>query len=220
MHQARIFAAELSELARIRGGAQDQRLGRFERTQNLGEFAVAQRSHDDEVVRQRFVISPEIAAQHRDAWRVFFRLPAGGQQPCKISFIGQDQYVCASQKWPAPRKFVSATCDPPRSDYNFSASSKAESKRLVLMPKFTAASVSLACLATSTRSCNRETSTRATERARSSAVALPVSFAASVAAVTMARATTARRKSSAAGPSSFTNALTSQEDIRIRARPI
>src|SRR6266576_2707202 len=156
MHQAWIFAAELSELARIRGGAQDQRLGWFEGTQNLGEFAVAQRPYDDEVVRERFVISPEIAAQHRDSWRVFFRLPAGGQQPCKIRFIGQDQYVCASQKWPAPRKFCRRLL-PPRADYNFSASSKAESKRLVLMPKFTAASVSLACLATSTRSCKRET---------------------------------------------------------------
>src|SRR2546423_355161 len=36
----------------------------------------------------------------------------------------------------------------------------------------------------------------------------------------MARATTARRKSSAAGPSSLTNAVTSQEDIRMRALPI
>src|SRR5258707_878913 len=46
-----------------------------------------------------------------------------------------------------------------------SASSSAESNRFVLMPRFTAASVSLACFATSTRSCNLETSTRATESA-------------------------------------------------------
>ena len=51
-------------------------------------------------------------------------------------------------------------------------------------------------------------------------VALPVSLADSVAAVTMARATTARRRSSADGLSSLTNAVTSQEDIKMRALPI
>src|ERR1700724_4932183 len=61
---------------------------------------------------------------------------------------------------------------------------------------------------------------RATDSALPSPVALPVSLAASVAAVTSARATTARRKSSADGPSSLTNAVTSQEDIKMRARPI
>ena len=56
--------------------------------------------------------------------------------------------------------------------------------------------------------------------ARSSDVAFPDSLADSVAAVTSARATTARRKSSADGPSSLTNAVTSHDDIRIRAPPI
>src|SRR5207244_12636741 len=45
-------------------------------------------------------------------------------------------------------------------------------------------------------------------------------LAASVAAVTRARATTARRKSSAEGPSSLTKAVTSQDDMRMRALPI
>src|SRR6266478_5793738 len=48
----------------------------------------------------------------------------------------------------------------------------------------------------------------------------PAALADSIAAVTSTRATTARRKSSADGPSSLTNAVTSQEDIRIRAPPI
>src|SRR6266478_3737878 len=48
----------------------------------------------------------------------------------------------------------------------------------------------------------------------------PAALADSIAAVTSARATTARRKSSADGPSSLTNALTSHDDIRIRAPPI
>src|SRR5207245_6419439 len=50
-------------------------------------------------------------------------------------------------------------------------------------------------------------------------VAFPVSFADSIAAATSTRATTARRTSSADGPSSLTNAATSQDDIRMRAPP-
>ena len=48
---------------------------------------------------------------------------------------------------------------------------------------------------------------------------MPVSLACSSAAVTKALATTARRRSSAAGPSSLTNAATSQEDMSKRADP-
>src|SRR5207244_7828722 len=77
--------------------------------------------------------------------------------------------------------------------YSFAASSSVESNRFVLMPRLTAASVSLACLATSTRSCKRVTSTRAMFMARSSEVAFPVSLADSIAAATSTRATTARR---------------------------
>src|SRR5271170_3055654 len=60
---------------------------------------------------------------------------------------------------------------------------------------------------------------RATGSARSSPLAFPVALADSSAVVTRVRATTARRRSSAAGPSSVTNAATSQEDMRIRAAP-
>jgi hypothetical protein len=90
MNKARVFAAKMVELARVCGRAQDQSFGRFERTQDLGEFAIAQRPDHDEIVRQRFVLFPELAAQHGNSWRLFFRLPAGGQQACKIHFIGQD----------------------------------------------------------------------------------------------------------------------------------
>ena len=50
-------------------------------------------------------------------------------------------------------------------------------------------------------------------------VAFPVSLADSTAAVTSTRATTARRISSADGPSSLTNAVTSHEESRMRAPP-
>src|SRR5439155_349144 len=56
------------------------------------------------------------------------------------------------------------------------------------MPRLTAASVSFACFARSTRSSKRVTSTRATVRARSRTVALPVSRADSIAAVIRAQA--------------------------------
>src|SRR5258707_7905593 len=45
---------------------------------------------------------------------MIFRLPASGQQPREISFISQDQYACASQKWPAPRKDFLGERVPPR----------------------------------------------------------------------------------------------------------
>src|SRR3984893_2679018 len=103
--------------------------------------------------------------------------------------------------------------------YNLSASSSADSNRLVLMPRLTAASVSLACLATSTRSWSREASTRPNAKALSRAKVGPFFFALVVAVETIARAATARRRSSAATPVSLTNAATSQDDNRMRVSP-
>src|SRR5690349_6596740 len=98
----------MAQFAGLCGSAKDKSFGRLEGTQDFREFAVAQRPDDHEVVRERLVISPQLAAQHGNSGRMFLRLPARGQQPCKICFVGQDQYACASQKWPAPRRDFSA----------------------------------------------------------------------------------------------------------------
>src|SRR5262249_33762737 len=160
---------------------------------------VSQGPDNDQIVGSFLMLAPKVAGQHCDRRRLPLGLPTCGQKPRELGLVCENQHVEVWQEGSAP-KFVSGLIEALQFRYSFSASSSADSKRFVLIPKFTAASVSLACLATSTRSWSRDTSIRATDSARSRAVALPVCLAASVAAVTSARATTARLRSSAEGP--------------------
>src|SRR5579885_71809 len=170
MHQSRIPRPQLPKLFRVCWNAQNHGTGRFNGTQNSRSFALFNRSNNHQIVRAVFFVHPEIAAQYGYAWRLPLRLPACGEQSREFSVIGEDQQARVSQRYKAPGFRVQRrNC----SAYSFSASSSADSKRFVLMPRFTAASVSFACFAASTRSCNRETSTRAIINDFSRLVALP-----------------------------------------------
>src|SRR5262249_44155510 len=97
MDEARMPDAQAAEIARISGRTQNYGVRSLERANDRREFAVAHRTDDDEVMRNAFVFAPQRAAKNGDRRSMPFRLPARGEQPRKLSFVGQNQYVCVSQ---------------------------------------------------------------------------------------------------------------------------
>jgi len=100
--KTRVFAAKLAQLTGGPLGAHKIRALAGSSERRISEsLPVAQTVPRPTRVRAGsvFVISPEIAAQHRDSWRVFFPLASrrSASRAKSVSSV-QDQYVCASQK--------------------------------------------------------------------------------------------------------------------------
>src|SRR5271156_2947519 len=165
------------------------------------EFSVV-RDDQDAGVRQRRSPKESQRRRRRRSQKQSQRRPpkkAGGRCKCKVKSKTAGE-TPALLKSTAPSHFVERFANSHASTdqgCSFSASSMKERRRLVLMPRFTAASVFLARLACSTRPWKYETSAFASVRAAASWFRSPERLRSSVATARRARATTARRRSSA-----------------------
>jgi hypothetical protein len=70
--KARIPGTQLTEFAGIGRGAEDYGAGRIQRGEDFRNFGFTQRADDDEVVRRRFVVIPEIAGEDGDCGSLTF----------------------------------------------------------------------------------------------------------------------------------------------------
>jgi hypothetical protein len=61
-----------------------------------------ERANHNQIVDGGLLFAPRITVQHSDIRSLAFGLPASRQQPAKLDFIGEDDYVGVSQGKPAP----------------------------------------------------------------------------------------------------------------------
>lgn len=107
------------------------------------QIGVANAAHHYEVIAGERGGTPNVAAQQRDLGNVVFGLPARDDDTSEFGVVRNNQHARALRL-----RFRAGTAG---HGWSVSASSTKESSRLVLIPRFTAASVFLMRFACSTR---------------------------------------------------------------------